>query len=207
MPVCNIYTFIYQKALQTPVRYMNKLIFAIGIIFSIPIQAETAYPLIAYACDKNNNEIIIINSQDYESDPPSKYYHNDDDSLQQYDPWKLVTITDDEKGTRITDTSEIKEECNLKYGDYTIYIRPEIFNGNVLGRCGAAISGNISIMSGNKVILDEIALQEDCHVKKYIKKIKIIEIRQHESGAIVYNIDITTTEPFFYFGTDEISNK
>jgi len=179
---------------------MNKLIFFIGIIFSMLIQDVIAEQLVAFACDKKNNEIIIINSLNNETDSPGKYYHGNE-SLHEYNPWDLVTI--DENSTRITDMTEIKEVCNLKYGDYTIYIRPEVFNRNVLGGCGAVISGNISIMSGNKVIIDKVALREDCHVKKYIRSIKVTEIRQYESAAIVYDLDITTTEQASHFENAE----
>lgn len=81
--------------------------------------ADQPEPLVAFVCDKSVNEIAIINAPNARYDPPENYYSGTN-SLGHYSPWEWVSITDDENGTRITDSTYVDIECSLERATYTV---------------------------------------------------------------------------------------
>jgi len=83
-----------------------------------------------------------------------------------YDPWSLVQISDSPEKTIIIGTSHRDHYCRFRSVTIRVRIEPEVFNGNVLGRCGAAISAAVTVFRGNRRILNRYAFQTDCHDPK-----------------------------------------
>ena len=155
------------------------------------VYADQPEPITAFACDKSENEIVIVNTPNAKYDPPENYYSGGG-PMTHYSPWKWVTITDDQNGTRITDSTYVDIECGLDRSTYTIYMKPKIFNGNVLGKCGVAISTSVSIVRGAEEILPYTDLQASCHDNKFIRRIRVRE--KQENGVL----EITTHKHFYH---------
>ncbi len=170
---------------------MRKLLaISLGLL-SIYAVADQPEPLVAYACDRKNDSLVILNSLDSRVDDPASRYAGGGD-LKRVDPWSLVKIQDDENGTRVVGTKAIEWECALSKATYQVHITPQVFNGNVLGRCGAAMSVNVRVLRDAKDIVPVTALWRDCHENTYISQIRIVE--KERQGII----EVTTSEPFYH---------
>jgi hypothetical protein len=79
-----------------------------------------------------------------------------------FDPWALVTIKDDGDRTTIVRTMYAEYSCRLPSGVVRVRVEPYVFNSNVLGRCGAAISAAVTAFRGQRVLMPRYAFETDC---------------------------------------------
>jgi hypothetical protein len=124
------------------------------------IAAEKMYPLISYKCDADADIIEITNSL-LKNGQGANFKYSDEDGT--YSPWDMVEIAQKSDATRIIRTNKITRVCNLSSGDYTIEIEPQVFNKDLNGRCGASISGAVTILHDGIELLERTAFEDYCH--------------------------------------------
>jgi hypothetical protein len=151
--------------------YRTILIIAAICVWGHPgAQANELNRVISYTCDRQNYQInigyeVIVGTQ-------PKYF--DAELSGKYDPGSLIDIVDDGDKTVVVWSGSIKKECDINKRKYTIIIEPQVFNTNVLGRCGAALSGAAIVYRKNKVVLERTPFEEDCNdLKPMITNISI----------------------------------
>jgi hypothetical protein len=114
-------------------------------------------PVIRYACDRNKGTLHISNTGQYNQAFP---FSATDGT---YSPWALVTYADPPYNATIAGTQSIQKTCRLNKHSYRVLLEPQVFNYNRLGRCGAAISGAVTLYRGRALLLKRTAFEQDCH--------------------------------------------
>jgi hypothetical protein len=79
--------------------------------------------------------------------------------------YKLVKLAKD--GTTVTGAGSKTYACKLKRDAFTITLKPGVPNVDLLGRCGAEITGLLSITRNGVVVLDEESFENlNCHERE-----------------------------------------
>jgi len=80
----------------------------------------------------------------------------------------------DKAQTTVVGTKSHHFTCRLKSGQYDVVLEPGVPNPDLLGRCGAAVTGVISVKRNGAVVLAEQEFETiNCHEReKYIKSIR-----------------------------------
>jgi hypothetical protein len=61
--------------------------------------------------------------------------------------------------------------CTIDGKKYVVSVEPHIYNRNILGRCGAVISGAVSIRQGSQEILKRTPFHADCSNTEIVSEI------------------------------------
>ena len=79
----------------------------------------------------------------------------------------------DKAQTTVEGTKSRHFTCRLKLVQYDVTLEPGVANPNLLGRCGAAVTGIITVKRNGAVVLDEQEFETiNCHEReKYIKSV------------------------------------
>jgi len=79
----------------------------------------------------------------------------------------------DKAQTTVEGTKSHHFTCRLKSVQYDVTLEPGVPNPNLLGRCGAAVTGVISVKRNGAVVLAEQEFETiNCHEReKYIKSV------------------------------------
>jgi hypothetical protein len=79
----------------------------------------------------------------------------------------------DKAQTTVEGTKSHHFRCRLKSVQYDVTLEPGVPNPNLLGRCGAAVTGVISVRRNGSVVLAEQEFETiNCHEReKYIKSV------------------------------------
>jgi len=134
---------------------------ALAAFMLIPFaaQADWFYTLVRYECVPSEGRIVVSYVGAYNAAGEAMVANK---SANEWDPWKLVEIKDDDVHTRIVATHPVTQVCLLRDGEYTVVIRPVPGNYNVQGRCGAHMSAGVRVTRAGQVILDT-DFEGDCH--------------------------------------------
>jgi hypothetical protein len=133
--------------------------------------------------------MIILNTLDARDDERSDKYRGDAD-LNSFDPWSLVEI--DKSTSRIVGTKIDARECRLERATYKVEFTPKVFNSNLLGRCGVAMSTHVRITRDEEDLLPTTALWKDCHDRAYISEVRVVE----RKWDVV--VEVTRNTPFYH---------
>jgi|GEM_PF-6027026 len=91
-------------------------------------------------------------------------------------PLEFFSLCDvDKKESLITGTRGKDVVCQLKKDKLEIHLEPGVPNTNLLGRCGATLTGIVTIKHNGKAVLEEKEFEVlDCTVhEKYMEKITL----------------------------------
>jgi len=134
------------------------------LVLSLPLSgtafAETFYPLITYKCDTDADIITITNSL-LQTDEGKNFIYSDTDGT--YSPWDLVDIERMGNSNIITNTRKIARACQLSSGEYLTTLEPQIFSRDLSGRCGASISGAVTVEFDGIDIQERLPFEDYCH--------------------------------------------
>ena len=150
---------VIRKIKTVPVLATVSLVIAL-LWAQASVATETIYPLITYKCDAEADIIEITNSL-LKNGQGANFKYSDEDGT--YSPWDLVEIAQKSDATRIIRTNKLIKVCTLSSGEYTVEIEPQVFNKDLAGRCGASISGAVTILHNGIELLERTAFEDYCH--------------------------------------------
>jgi hypothetical protein len=136
---------------------MKKLLALVLCMSSGLAHADWFYKLAGYTCDAKNNQLLLTYDGAYNEEGEAMLAHK---TKTQWDPWSLVTTTDD--GDHIKSRKTAHGSCKLSDGIYQVEIRPVPGNSNIQGRCGAWATAGARVMKGNKAIYSISSFESDC---------------------------------------------
>ncbi len=129
-------------------------------LFSLPVLADEAYPIITFTCDKSKDVIKVKNEVKWGNAGKQFPFSAEQGT---YNPWDWVTIEKESLGeNRIVPTSKVELSCQLSNGLYKVILEPKIFNSNYLGSCGKKLSAMVTVFRGGALLLDKKPLEEFC---------------------------------------------
>lgn len=125
---------------------------------SLSIEAQE--PAASYACDAEAGTLVIRYVPDSSEADPSWA-----GSAQTVMFGALLDLNEEE--TEITGTRSQTVSCDLKSDRFRIEFQPGVLTFNLLGRCGAAWTGIVTVTRNGEVVLNEQAFEElDCHERE-----------------------------------------
>jgi hypothetical protein len=96
-----------------------------------------------------------------------------------------------DQDSTVVDTRVKTYTCRLKHDTIVVTLEAGFFNVNLLGLCGADITGLVSISRNNKVLLKQEAFEEiDCHARE--RRIKSLAV--HDGSDKVDIVRMTYDE-------------
>lgn len=138
------------------------IIFILQVFSSFVASAEEqqVWPIISFTCDKANNILKLKNEVKWGE--AGKYFpFNSEQGT--YNPWDLVNIEQREGVLTVVEISQWHFKCELSGFEYTLNIRPKIFNADYNGTCGRRLSVSVSVYKGAAEILKDKSMVEFCH--------------------------------------------
>ncbi|MGZ5069659.1 MAG: hypothetical protein ACXWF8_09190 [Methylobacter sp.] len=136
-----------------------------------PAFADWFHKLVRYECDKATNVLAISYIGAYNEAGEAMLANAGKD---EWDPWKLLEIQDDDTGSQVTKIKSEERTCSLSDGTYKVVIAGAPDNANILGRCGANVSASVVITNNEKSIYSG-GLEGDCQGDApIITEIKIV---------------------------------
>jgi hypothetical protein len=122
--------------------------------------AETFYPLITYKCDADADMVVVTNSL-LRTDEGKNYTYSDASGT--YSPWDMVDIEHKNNSSKITHSRQISKSCKLSSGEFKTTLEPQIFSRDLTGRCGASISGAVTIELDDTEVQERLPFEDYCH--------------------------------------------
>jgi hypothetical protein len=132
-------------------RPASYLVLSALFLFAPLSKADSFYTLVRYECVPASSQIIISYVGAYNEAGQAMINTK---GANEWDPWTLVKIRDDDNRTEIVGIREVKKTCKLRDGVYTVTIRPSPGNLNLLGECGSHISAGVRVSRANRRIID-----------------------------------------------------
>lgn len=131
-----------------------------GSVLPVFAAAERAWPIITFTCDHAKNEAKLKNEVRW-GVKGEKFEFNEAQGT--YNPWALVKI--EERGERklISEKKQLKLKCKLANAEYTLVVRPKIFNPNYYGKCGDRLSVKVSVYKNDAILIEEKSMEKFCH--------------------------------------------
>jgi hypothetical protein len=148
--------------------YKNRLI-AVFFLLAVTVDgltavraADSVYPQITTKCDAEANVLTITHSLLKSDNGEAPDYTTADGT---YSLWDMVTVAHETDSTRIIKSTKATRRCELSSGEYTVILEPKIFSEDLESRCGAMISGAVTITRNGHEILEHTAFEENCNDK------------------------------------------
>lgn len=156
-------------------------------LFSLPVAADEAYPIITFTCDKASDVVKIKNEVKWNAEGKNFQYSAERGT---YNPWDWVKLGKfGNKDSVVQPVSKVELSCQLSNGIYKVILEPRIFNHDYQGSCGKKLSAMVTVFRGGALLLDKKPLEEFCHgnapiirgVKVFGKsgKVKLYKIAKH----------------------------
>jgi len=123
-------------------------------------EADRAWPIITFTCDKAKNEVKLKNEVKW-GKAGKNYPFSDEQGT--YNPWSLVAIEDRGKRRLISEKKQLKLGCELGKIEYLFIIKPKIFNTNFNGKCGDRLSVKVSVYKGASILIEDKPMEAFCH--------------------------------------------
>lgn len=121
---------------------------------------DTPYPLFTYKCDPGADAITVTNAL-LKADEGASFKYSAENGT--YNPWDMVEIVRKPDSTRIGSSTVVTNTCRLSGGEYRVTLEPHIFSNDLNGRCGAAISGAVTVTRDGREVLERTAFEDYCH--------------------------------------------
>ncbi|HEY9201561.1 MAG TPA: hypothetical protein VIQ81_08200 [Gammaproteobacteria bacterium] len=136
-------------------------IVAIFITLLAPVKAseQRVWPIISFVCDQQNNVLKLKNEVKW-GDAGKNFPFNEAQGT--YNPWQLVAIEDRHGSQIVVEKASWDLRCNLSGFEYSIILKPKIFNSDFNGSCGDRLSVIISIYKGSEELLADKSMVEFC---------------------------------------------
>ena len=135
-------------------------VFLLGI-FSLPVLADEAFPIITFTCDKASDVVKIKNEVRWGETGKNFQYSAKRGT---FNPWNWVKVV---KGVNkeqiVRPVRKVELSCQLSNGIYKIILEPKIFNRDYQASCGKKISTMVTVFRGGALLLDKKPLEEFCH--------------------------------------------
>ena len=132
------------------------LLFVVFSFRSLEAQESVA----SYTCDAKAGTFVIRYSPDGSEGDPSW-----PESSHIVIFGSLLDLNEDE--TAITGLRSRTISCRLKSDRFRVVFEPSVMNFNLLGRCGAAWTGTVTVTRNGKVVLNEKEFEDlDCHERE-----------------------------------------
>lgn len=138
---------------------MRRIILFMMLFIAPPVFADWFHTLARYECDQAADTLLIsyVGAYNEEGDTLlAKAGENE------WNPWKLLEVQDDDKGTRVTGIKSIERSCKLSDGVYEVVISGEPGNINILGRCGSQATASVKITKDKNSVYSG-SFEGDCH--------------------------------------------
>ena len=137
-------------------------IVVIFIVLLAPAKAseQRAWPIISFVCDQQNNVLKLKNEVKW-GDAGKNFPFNVPQGT--YNPWELVAIEEQHGSQIVVEKTSWDLRCNLSGFEYSIIVRPKIFNPDFHGNCGARLAVISSVYKGSEEVLVDRPKVEFCH--------------------------------------------
>ena len=131
---------------------------------AMPAAAQDAAA--AWSCQPSQGRLVIRFYPSLSEAPPA---------IQQQRPLVFSELLDVDDKSIIRRTRRRTASCQLKQHRYELTLGPGVPNPNMLGRCGAAITGVVTIRRNGVVVLEDREFElMNCHERqKYISAITL----------------------------------
>lgn len=128
------------------------------------VYGDWLHKLVSYRCDPSTDVLSI-----YYDGAFNEYGKEmlDNAGMNDWDPWQLLEIKDDENGTRVIGIKSVTRTCVLSDGKYEVIISGLPGNMNIMGRCGVAISAHTEINKNGQQIFSG-GFEGDCHMSSMV---------------------------------------
>jgi hypothetical protein len=150
-------------------KIISLLLAGFFVLATIPAIAQELDAAVTWTCNSKEGTLLI------------NYYPSLADAkpdVKKNNPLVFYSLVKLEKNRSIiADTKTKKIECKLKNDKIELIFEPGVPNVNLLGRCGAAITGIVTIIQNGKPILTEKEFENiNCHEREqWIESITIRE--------------------------------
>jgi len=136
------------------------LLFCLSSALPVFAGSERAWPIITFTCDTAKNEAKLKNEVVWGLNG-ERFAFNEAQGT--YNPWSLVDIK--ERGTSkiISEKKRLKLKCKLANAEYTLVVRPKIFNPNYDGKCGDRLSVKVSVYKNDDLLIEDQSMEKFCH--------------------------------------------
>jgi len=158
-------------------------ILALLLPFQVWAEADRAWPILTFTCDKAKNEVKLKNEVIW-GKAGEKFPFSAEQGT--YNPWDLVNIV--ERGPRklVSEKTQLNLRCRLSKSEYTIVIKPKIFNPNFYGKCGDRLSAKVSIYNGAAELISDKDMEKFCHGNSPV--LRGIKVKGSNSKVKLYEI-------------------
>ncbi|HSP16007.1 MAG TPA: hypothetical protein VLV78_14780 [Thermoanaerobaculia bacterium] len=136
------------------------LITIVAVVWALPRSGWAQNPAAAYECDRKSSTLVIRTTDDLDEAAP---------------PWpKKLRIVEfsslldlNQEQTMVEGTRSESIVCRLRGDRFEITFEPGVPNPNLLVRCGAAVTGIVTVKRNGTTILDEQEFEDmNCHERK-----------------------------------------
>ncbi|WAJ39528.1 hypothetical protein OU800_09955 [Pseudomonas sp. GOM7] len=166
---------------------MRYLILLMTLFITSPALADWFHTLARYECNQAADALLLSYLGAYNEDGEALLAKAGEN---EWNPWSLLEIQDDTKGTYVTGIKSIERSCKLSDGIYVVIISGQPGNTNILGRCGAQATASVKIIKNNNPIYTG-SFESDCHSGAPV----ITEIKASPNNSI--KITTTPNNDFF----------
>ncbi len=139
-----------------------KIFFLFSGVLALPAFAaqERAWPIITFTCDTAKNEAKLKNEVKWGLKGEKFAF---DEARGTYNPWSLVSIEGRGAHKLTSEKKRLKLKCKLANGEYTLVVRPKIFNPNYNGKCGNRLSVKVSVYKNGALLIEDKPMEKFCH--------------------------------------------
>jgi hypothetical protein len=126
--------------------------------WALPAPAQN--PAASCECNPKAGTLVIRYTNDYAKDNPPW-----PKGLQRVEFFSLLVLNKDQ--TTVEDTRSKRVLCNLKSERFEVLLEPGVPNVNLLGRCGADVTGVVTVKRNGTVVINEQEFEDlNCHERK-----------------------------------------
>ncbi|HED32756.1 MAG TPA: hypothetical protein ENJ08_00870 [Gammaproteobacteria bacterium] len=121
---------------------------------------ERAWPIITFTCDPAKNEAKLKNEVKWGAKGEQFAF---DEARGTYNPWSLVSIEERGAQKQTLEKKQLRLKCKLANAEYTLVVRPKIFNPNYNGKCGDHLSVRVSVYKNGRPLIEDRPMEKFCH--------------------------------------------
>lgn len=140
-------------------KLLSIVVIFIALLAPAKASEQRVWPIITFLCDQQNNVLKLKNEVKW-GDAGKSYPFNEPQGT--YNPWDLVTIEDQYGSQIVVEKTSWDLRCNLSGFEYSIIVKPKIFNTDYNGSCGDRLSVIISVYKGSEELLLDQPMVEFC---------------------------------------------
>jgi hypothetical protein len=141
-------------------KLLSIVVIFIALLAPAKASEQRVWPIISFLCDQENNVLKLKNEVKW-GDAGKNFPFNKPQGT--YNPWELVEIQDQHGSQIVVEKTSWDLRCNLSGFEYSIIVKPKIFNPDFHGSCGDRLSVIISVYKGSEELLLDRPMIEFCH--------------------------------------------